>query len=99
MPDSLDRPRRSIRYPRMRIAIGFVAGIVFLVLVGLIVIWTGAYNVAATSGHAGIVRWAFDTTFHNSVKSRSDESLMTAEMMRRADLRSGFQEFQEYCVH
>lgn len=83
----------------MRFLIGFIAGIAFLILVGLIVVWTGAYNVAATTGHAGVVRWAFDTTFRNSVKSRSDDQAMTAEMMRRADLRSGFQEFQEYCVH
>lgn len=83
----------------MRLVISFFAGIAFVLLVGLGVIWTGAYNVAATSGHAGVVRWVFDTTFHNSVRSRSDDNAMTAEMMRRADLRSGFQEFQEYCVH
>ena len=83
----------------MRFLFGFLAGIGFLLLAGLVVIWTGAYNVAASSGHAGIVRWAFDSTFHNSVEARADDSAITPEMIRSADLRSGFREFQEYCVH
>ena len=39
--------------------------------VGLVTVYTGAYNVAATEEHASFTRWAFDTTFHNSVGRRA----------------------------
>ena len=83
----------------MRFGLGFIAGVAFLLIAGLLVIVTGAYNVAASTGHAGIVRWAFDTAFRNSVEARADDTGLTAQSFRNADLRSGFREFQEYCVH
>lgn len=83
----------------MRFALGMLAGVALVAILFLATIWTGAYNVAASEPHAGVVRWAFDTALHNSVRSRADESTVTPEMLRNADLRSGFQEFQEYCVH
>lgn len=36
-------------------------------------VYVGAYNVAATEEHASFVRWAFDTTFRNSVERRAPE--------------------------
>ncbi len=84
---------------RMRYAIGFFAAIALFAMAGLIVIYTGAYNVAATEPHAKISRWALDTTFHNSVSARSDDEAAQLELIEAADLRTGFQEFQEYCVH
>jgi hypothetical protein len=56
---------------KRRIVAGVAAGVLgtlgMIVVVGLIVAYTGAFNVAATEEHASITRWAFDTTFRNSV--------------------------------
>lgn len=49
-----------------------VAGLIALVaVVGFAVVYTGGYNTAATEEHTSFVRWAFDTTFRNSIKSRA----------------------------
>ncbi|HEV7368443.1 cytochrome c [Arenibaculum sp.] len=64
---------------------GAVAVLALLGIVGLFVVYTGSYNVAATEEHASFTRWAFDTTFHNSVESRADDIVapeaVTAEMI------------------
>lgn len=44
---------------------------VLAVLGGLAVIYTGAYNVAATESHFGATRWALNTLQHKSVGDRA----------------------------
>ena len=83
----------------MRFALGFISAILLLVVVGLALIWTGAYNVAAASGHSGAVRWLLDSALRNSVDARVDEAAMSPQRVQQADLRAGLREFQEYCVH
>jgi len=46
---------------------------VIFVLVGLIFIYSGTYNVAATKPHTGLVRWVLEETMENSVGGRADE--------------------------
>lgn len=76
---------------------GILATLLLLAALGLIVVYAGAYNVAATDGHAPLARWALDTTMQNSVRSRAEG--LTAPEFTPADLRAGAQEFAEYCVH
>lgn len=56
-------------------ALGAVAGmagiLALLGVAGLALVYTGAYNVAATEEHASLTRWAFDTTQQNSVERRA----------------------------
>lgn len=76
---------------------GFLGALLVLAVIGLIVIYTGAYNVAATDGHTRFARWALDTTMHNSVRSHAD--LVEPPELTPADLRTGAHEFAEYCAH
>lgn len=59
----------------MAVALGAAAGalgvLALLGVGGLIVVYTGAYNVAATEEHTAFTRWAFDTTMHNAVEQRA----------------------------
>lgn len=57
----------------LRAVSGALAVVLLLAVVGLVVVYSGAYNVAATEDHVSLVRWAFDTTFHNSVARRAPE--------------------------
>ena len=51
-----------------------VAGLIAVgTLVGLTVVYTGAYNIAATEEHTSLFRWTFDTTFRNSVRRQAAE--------------------------
>jgi hypothetical protein len=54
-------------------AAAVLAVVVLLGVAGVIVVYSGAYNVAATEDHTSFVRWAFETTFHNSVERRAPE--------------------------
>ena len=54
-----------------------VATLLVIVAIGigaaLAVIYGGLYNVAASDPHFDPVRWALDTTFHNSVKRQAED--------------------------
>ena len=81
----------------MRYLIGFAGALLLAVIVGGLIIWTGAYNFAATDAHASVVRSLIDTALHKSVASRADD--LQAPEFTDADLRHGAREFAEYCVH
>ncbi len=61
---------------RRGLGLGIVAGalgvLAVLGVAGLITVYTGLYNIAATEEHMSFTRWAFDTTFHNSVARHAD---------------------------
>ena len=57
----------------MRILLTLIAVVVIAAVAALAVIYTGAYNVAATDPHFPPVRWALDTTFKNSVRLRAED--------------------------
>ncbi|MCW8193852.1 c-type cytochrome [Proteobacteria bacterium 005FR1] len=63
--------------------------------IGLWVIYSGAYNVAATEPHTAFGRWILHTTMENSVRERAEQidvPELTAEMADR-----GFDHFDSHC--
>ena len=87
---------------KKRIGIGFAAGmlttLVVLAAIGLIVVYTGAFNVAATEEHQSITRWAFDTTFHNSVELRAADVVAPAQITL-AMVTAGASAYKSMCQH
>ncbi|HZM35658.1 MAG TPA: cytochrome c [Burkholderiales bacterium] len=79
-------------------AAGALAFVLLLGITGLVVVYTGAYNVAATEEHTALVRWAFDTTFRNSVERRAPApeapAAITPEM-----LAAGASAYKSTCQH
>lgn len=82
--------------------LGVVAGalglLVLLALAALFVVYTGVYNVAATEEHASLTRWAFDTTFHNSVDRRAEE-IAAPENLTPAMAAAGASAYKSMCQH
>ncbi|MFC4171622.1 c-type cytochrome [Microvirga sp. GCM10011540] len=80
------------------IAVGALGVLAVLGITGLIVVYSGAYNVAATEEHASFTRWAFDTTFHNSVEQHADDITVpgnfTPEMIA-----AGATAYKSMCQH
>src|SRR5690606_5273338 len=68
---------RAMDATKKRTGLGIAAGVlgtlVVLAAIGVIVVYTGAVNVAATEEHQSFTRWAFDTTFQNSVELRASD--------------------------
>lgn len=78
------------------IGLGVIASGIALFLVALIVVYTGAYNVAATEDHMSITRWAFETTMHISVESRADDIEVPPSI---GDVTAGAAEYKAMCEH
>jgi mono/diheme cytochrome c family protein len=71
--------------------------LILTVVIGMLVIYSGWYNIAATAEHNTATLWLIETTKSNSIKSRAgnieapnlDDSSMVA---------GGFQHFDHECI-
>jgi mono/diheme cytochrome c family protein len=81
---------------------GVVFGVLITVLLGvfawLVIAYSGAYNVAASSPHADAVRWTLDTTMHRSVASRAAD-VELPNLDSRDLIAEGAGHYAETCVH
>ncbi|QEA37642.1 cytochrome c [Pistricoccus aurantiacus] len=81
----------------MRVLYGMLLMLLLLVVAGILFIYSGFYNVAASVPHAALTRWATHTTMHYSVEARSDAirvpNLDDSQMIAR-----GARTYEEMCV-
>lgn len=73
---------------------GALAILLLVLAVGVAVAYTGAYDMAASSGHTAGMRWFLDTTMRTSVGRRADE-----QPPARADAAAGAAEYKAMCEH
>lgn len=78
-------------------ALGALALFLLGLLVALLVILTGGYNVAATERHTTVGAWALNTNFVNSVQGHADE--IVAPELTRAMIDAGAPEYKSMCAH
>jgi mono/diheme cytochrome c family protein len=87
---------------RKPLVIGFAGGVLATLAVAfvvtLIVVYSGAYNVAATEEHRSFVRWALDTNFHRAVAGSADD-LVAPEGISVAAVAEGGRHYQQTCAH
>jgi mono/diheme cytochrome c family protein len=72
--------------------------VVLVAVIGLTVVYTGSYNIAATEEHASFTRWVFDTTFHNSIRRNAAELTAPADLAE-AEIAIGAREYKSMCEH
>lgn len=83
---------------RTAAAVVAIAGFVAVLVVGAVVlISSGAYNVAATTPHTRLTEWLLNTTQKRSVASRADE-IPHPPTVDSAMVREGLEEYREMCV-
>ena len=84
------------------LGLGFLVGIIAAVLVAiaawLTIVYTGAYNVAASDPHADAVRWTFDTTMRRSVAGRAGGAELPEEFSQDLIAR-GAEHYAKSCAH
>lgn len=78
-------------------ALGALALFLLGLLIALLVILTGGYNVAATERHTALGAWALNTNFVNSVQGHADD--IAAPELTRAMVDAGAPEYKLMCVH
>ncbi len=81
----------------MRFLLGVLATLVVLAAGGLGVVWSGAYDVAASDPHPDPVRWALETTLENSVERRA-EGIVAPASFTPDQVEKGFASFDGMCA-
>lgn len=79
------------------VVVGGLGTIALLTAAALAVVWSGAYNVAATEPHTSPVRWMLDTALQRSVRQRAGDGAAVA--MDDARLASGARAYRAMCQH
>ena len=77
--------------------VGIIVTLFVLLMIGLIVIYTGGYNVAASQGHTAFVRWAFTSTMKHAVEDRA--SKITIPAFTETMVNSGAGKYKVMCQH
>lgn len=75
-----------------------IGGVLGLSLVGTVVIWAGAYNVAATVPHFDITKWFFGVVRDRSIAIRVETITPPAELHARLDMDRAVRSFHDMCV-
>lgn len=81
----------------MKILLSIILTLLGLVLIFLIVIYSGAYNVSAMKQEPGIARWIFNTTKNNSIDTRIND-IKVPDLNDLSKIREGFEHYNEMCV-
>lgn len=81
----------------MRI-VATVLVVLLLIAAGwFVLLYAGAYNVAATQPHSGFTSWSFETLMHNSVESHAEGVGVPADLSERSRIETGFSHYSETC--
>src|SRR5687768_5560942 len=86
------------RAAALRIVTGALGVLVLTGVIGLFVVYTGAINIAATEEHTSLMRWAFGTTFHNSVERRA-ANVAVPERFRPEMIEAGASSYKSMCQY
>lgn len=82
----------------MRFIAALFLAVFVLAVAGVTFVYSGLYNIAASTPHFGPVAWLFHTTKHSSIERRADEG-EAPESFSEEQVRQGAREFAETCVH
>ena len=80
----------------MKFFAGVVVTICVILIIGIITIYSGWYNVSAANKPGGIERWLFGTTMDNSVEKRA-EDLSAPDLKSPEKIKEGFVHYNEMC--
>jgi len=77
-----------------------VAVLLLIGLAGMGYMYSGAFNVAATSKDSALLSWILETTRESSIESRAEDikPLEEAELNKPEMLSEGFEHYNEMCV-
>ena len=81
----------------MKYLIGFVAALLFAASGGFLLMFSGAFNVAATNPDSQMTEWLLHTTMRRSVAMRSS-AIVAPQSFTEAQVRDGFKEFRAMCA-
>jgi mono/diheme cytochrome c family protein len=81
----------------MRFIAGFIAALIVICIAGLIYIYSGAFNVAATAPYPKILDWVLSTTMDRSVSQHAKEIQAPAQLTDE-QAREGARLYTRSCI-
>jgi mono/diheme cytochrome c family protein len=81
----------------MKLLLGALVAILVLIGAALVVIYSGTFNVAATSTDGPVLSWLLSTTRERSIRAHADDGVKNIPADPAAVLR-GLKAFEEMCV-
>jgi mono/diheme cytochrome c family protein len=87
------------RAPRVRTPLATIATCVAVLVSGsAAVVYSGAYNVAATDAHWSATHWVFETARMRSIKARAAGIVPPSDLDNEARIVAGTSHFAEHCA-
>ena len=83
--------------PAWKVVTGAVGTLLLVLIAGMLFMYSGAYDVAASDAHTGLVEWALETTKDRSIRARADD-VPAPPAFDSALVVSGFDGFRDMCV-
>lgn len=81
------------------VMVTLLGGLIFLILAGLLFIFSGVYDVAATSEDGGLIAWVLETTRERSVhRAAGSLEVQAPRLDDPRMIRSGFVRYHELCA-
>lgn len=81
----------------MRFFAGVILTICILIIIGIIIIYSGWYNVSAANNPSGIEKWLFGTTMDNSVENHVGD-IKAPDLSSLDKIKDGFSHYDEMCM-
>ena len=81
----------------MKIILSVILTLTALLILFIIFIYSGWYNVSAMNNESGIMKWVFNTTKNNSVESRSKD-ISVPDLNDSTMIKEGFEHYDEMCA-
>jgi mono/diheme cytochrome c family protein len=81
----------------MKFLLGVVLTIVALVLIFIVFIYSGWYNVSAMNEESGLMKWVFNTAKNNSIDSRLT-GISVPDLNDSTLIKEGFEHYNEMCA-
>jgi mono/diheme cytochrome c family protein len=81
----------------MKFFAGVIATILVIIIAGIIIVYSGWYNVSAANKPSGFERWLFGTTMDNSVENHA-ENIIVPDLNLPEKIAEGFTHYNEMCV-
>ncbi len=80
----------------MKFLAGVITTICVIIIIGLITIYSGWYNVSAANKPSGLEKWFFGTTSDNSVEKHA-EGITIPDLKSPDKINEGFRHYDEMC--
>lgn len=82
----------------MKFMAGVLATLVVMVVIGGVIMFSGAYNVAASAGHSDAGNWLLHTAMHYSVKARTDGITEPSDLADEDRVERGAGPYDQMCA-